>query len=123
EVHRVGGEAVAGHLGVDLRAARLRMLELFEYEHRAGLAHHEAVTLRVERTRGVVRIVVPARKRAHGAETGDPHLAHGRLRAAAEHHVRATESDRVAAVADGHVRGGTCRALGEKRPTRAELDR
>ena len=48
-VQRVGGDAVAHQLRVDPRAARLRVLELLEHDHRARLAHHEAVALRRRR--------------------------------------------------------------------------
>ena len=108
---RVGRDAVAEQLGVDLRAARLRVLELLEHEHRGGLAHHEPVPLGVERPRGALRVVVPPRDRAHRAEAGDPDARDRRLRAAAEHDVRAAEPDRVEPVADRHVRRGAGRAL------------
>ena len=123
DVLRVGGQAVAGDLRVDLRAARLRVLELFEHEQRARLAHHEAVPPRVERPRSPLGVVIAPREGAHRAEARDAHLAHRRLGTAAEHHVGATQPDRVRSVTDRHVRGGTRRALGEKRPARAELDR
>jgi hypothetical protein len=51
-------DAVAEQFRVDLRAARLCVLELLEHHHRAGLAHHEAVAAGVERPAGVPRVVV-----------------------------------------------------------------
>ena len=123
DVRRVGRDAVAEQLGVDLRAARLRVLELLEHDHRARLAHHEAVALEVERARRRLRVAVPPRDRAHRAEAGDPDARHRRLGAAADHHVGAAEPDRVEAVADRHVRRRARRALGEQRPLRAELHR
>src|SRR5205085_12598937 len=57
DVRRVGGEPVAGDLRVDLRAARLCMLELLEYDDAARLAHHEPLALAVERTTRPLRIV------------------------------------------------------------------
>ena len=110
-------------LGVDLRATRLRALMLLQHQHARRLAHHEAVALEVERPRRGSRVVVPPRQRAHRSEAGDADLGHRRLRAAAEHHVRASEPDRVQAVADRHVRGGARRALRSQRPTSPELDR
>ena len=47
-VRRVGGQAVAEKLGIDLGAASLGMFELLEHDHRARLAHHESVALRIE---------------------------------------------------------------------------
>ena len=70
----VGRDPVAEQLGVDLRAARLRVLELFERDHRRRLSYHEPVALAVERPRGMFGIVVAPRNRAHRGEAGDPHL-------------------------------------------------
>ena len=47
-VERVAAHAVAGHLGVDVRAARLGVLELLEHQHAGALADHEAVAVDVE---------------------------------------------------------------------------
>ena len=56
-------DAVAEELGVDLRAACLRVLERLEHDDRPGLAHDEAVTFCVERARAALRVVVAARAR------------------------------------------------------------
>ncbi len=111
DVVRVGGDAVADHLAVDLRAAGLGVLELLQDEHGARLAHDEPVPLGVERPTRVLGVVVTPGQRAHGREAGDAHLRDRRLGAAAEHRVRAAEPDRVERVADGHVRGRAGRAL------------
>ena len=71
DVVRVGRDAVAEQLGVDLRPARLRVLELLDHDHPGRLAHHEAVALAVERPRAALGIVVAPRDRAHRAEPGD----------------------------------------------------
>src|SRR5207237_967697 len=99
DVRRVGGKPVAGDLRVDLRAARLRMLELLEYDDAACLAHHEPVTLAVERTTRPLRIVVAPGERAHRPEAGDPALVDRGLGAAAEHDVRPAAPHLVRAVA------------------------
>ena len=75
DVRRVGRDAVAEQLRVDLRAARLRALELLEHEHGRRLADHEPVAPCVERPRRALRVVVPPRERAHRVEAGDRHLA------------------------------------------------
>ena len=99
------------------------MLELLEHEQRTGLAHHEAVAPGVERPRRACRVVVAPGERAHRPEARDADLGHSGLGAAAEHHIRAAEPDRVSPVADRHVRGGARRAFGEERPACPELDR
>ena len=46
----VVGHAVAAHLGVDLCAARLGVLERFEHQHGRAFAHDEPVARGVERS-------------------------------------------------------------------------
>ena len=122
-VRRVGRHAVADQLGVDLRAARLRALELLEHDRAGGLAHHEPVAVGVERPRGALRVVVAPRERAHRVEAGDADARDRRLAAAGDHRVGAAEADRVERVADRHVRGGAGGALAHQRALGAELDR
>ena len=86
---RVGREAVPRHLGVDLGAAGLRVLQLLEHEHGARLAHDEAVAAGVEGAGRMLGIVVSLRESAHRGEAGDADLVDRSLGAAAEHDVRA----------------------------------
>ena len=60
---RVGRHAVADQLGVDARAARLRVLELLEDQDAGALADDEAVAILVERPAGAL----PARRCASTA--------------------------------------------------------
>ena len=122
-MRRVGGDPVAEQLGVDPRAAGLRMLQLLEHEHCRRLAHHQAVAVLLERPRRARRVVVAPRQRAHRVEAGDPDLRDRRLGAAREHHVRAADANLVHRVADRHVRRRARGALAHQRPARAELDR
>ena len=48
DVEGVGGHAVADQLGVNLRAARARELQLFEDHHPRALADDEAVAVALE---------------------------------------------------------------------------
>ena len=48
DVAAVGADAVAEHLGVDLRAAGLGVLQFFEHQHAGPFAEHEAVAVAVE---------------------------------------------------------------------------
>ena len=62
------GRAVADDLGVDRRAAPLRVLELLEDEHAGALADDEAVAILVERAAGAA----PARRCASTARAAAP---------------------------------------------------
>ena len=101
----VGGRAIARDLGVDFRAARLGVLQLFEHQHAGAAGDHEAVAVAVIGARGLVRRLVEARRhRAHGVEQH----RHGPvevLAAAGEHHVLLAPLDRLGGVADAVVRG------------------
>src|SRR5690606_30101982 len=57
-VGAIRGGAVAGDLGVDLRAARPGVLELLEHHHAAAAGDDEAVAVGVVRSRGGGRAVV-----------------------------------------------------------------
>ncbi len=48
DVVRIGGRAVADHLGQWHRATRKGMLEGFEHQHAGALSHHEAIACHVE---------------------------------------------------------------------------
>ena len=101
----VGGGAIAGHLGVDFRAARLGVLKLFEHQHAGAAGDDEAVAVAVIGARRLVRRLVEARRhRAHGVEQH----RHGPVEvfaAAGEHHVLLAPLDRLGGVADAMVRG------------------
>ena len=51
-VEAVGGRAVAGELGVDLRAARLGVFEFLEHQHAGAAGDDEAVAIGVIGARG-----------------------------------------------------------------------
>ena len=54
---RVAVQPETGHLGIDIRASRLRDLVLFQHQYAGTVAEHEAVTILVPgpaRMRGVV---------------------------------------------------------------------
>ena len=60
----VGGEAVAGQLGEDVRAALLGVLEFLDDDDAGAFAHDEAVAVLVEGPRGAFRLVVAGAQRA-----------------------------------------------------------
>ena len=120
---RVVRRAVAEDLGVDLRAALLRGLELLEHEHARALAHHEAGARRVERPRRARRVLVLGDEPAHRAEAGEDQRVHARLGAAGEHRVRAAALDQLRRLADGVRAGGARRHRRVVRAAEAERDR
>ena len=120
----VAGKAVADHFGVDLRAARLRMLVFLEHHHPRALAHHEAVAGFVVRPAGFRGFVVEVgAERACLREPRDADRADRAFRAPREHDVGIVVADHPRGIAD---RMRARRAGGDHRMVRAHqavLDR
>ena len=87
--------AAADHFAVNLRTACLGVLVLFENQRTGAFADDETVTILIERTRSVHRIVVARRESLHGVETAHAGFIDGSLRTAGDHHVGHTETDGV----------------------------
>ncbi len=88
DVIGVARQAVADHLGIDLRAARLGVLIFLEHHHARALAHDEAVAVLVVGAAGLLGPVVKAHvERPRLGEAGHADRADGRFRAAREHDV------------------------------------
>ena len=77
-------------------------------EHARALAHDEAGARRVERARGVRRVLVLDREPAHRAEAGEDQRVHARLGAAREDGVGVAALDQLRRLAD-RVRAGRAR--------------
>ena len=76
DVIGVAGQAVADDLGIDFRAARLGVLQLFEDDDAGALAHDEAVAVAVIGPRRLFRRVVAlGGQRAAGGEAGERQAA------------------------------------------------
>ena len=112
----VGAHAEADQLGIDLRAAPLRVLVLLEHQHAGAFAEHEAVAVLVPGTRGGRRIVVARRQRARRGEAADAERRDRRFGAAGDHHVGVAVLDQPAGLADAVQAGG---AGGDDRQVRA----
>jgi hypothetical protein len=65
-VERIARQAIAQDFGVDLRAALLGVLVLFQHDDARALAHHEAVAVLVIRARRLGRRVVELGRHARG---------------------------------------------------------
>ena len=105
DVIGVVGVAVAHELGIDVGAARDRVLPLLEDEHAGALAHDEAVALRVERAARGGGVGVGGEGAAAG-EAGDGLRHDGRLGAAGENGVGVAVLDRAEGLAHGVGGGG-----------------
>ncbi|OPZ05180.1 MAG: hypothetical protein BWZ09_01267 [Alphaproteobacteria bacterium ADurb.BinA305] len=120
----VAAETIADDLGVNLRAALLGVLVLFEHHNARALAHYEAIAILVIGARRNGRIVVVLG--GHRAQCAEP--AHGKaidggFSAARNHHVGITVADHARAHADrvqAGCAGGDHREVG---PLHAEHDR
>ena len=76
DVIGVARQAIAQHLGIDLRAPRLGVLVFLQHHHARALAHHEPVAVGVIGAAGLGRIIrALGRQRLAGVEPGDPDLA------------------------------------------------
>ena len=122
-VERVAAHAVAGHLGVDVGAARQGVLELLEHEHAGALADHEPVALDVEGLGRALRMLVVGAQGARRREPGHADRADRRLAAAGEHDLGRAVADEARGVADGVGGRGAGRAGGAERTSGAELER
>ena len=109
----VAGKAVADQLGIDTRAAGLRVVELLEHDAACAFAHDETIAIAVIRTRGLLRPVVEARRQgAAGAKARQRKAIDRQFGAAGDHHIGVAKRDQPAGVAD-RVRAG--RAGGDDR--------
>src|SRR5206468_7424222 len=100
EVVHVGAGAVTGDLGEDARAARLRVIHVLEQEHHRALAHDEAVASDVERTAGLLRLVVALAGRLDLAERAHRERRDGRLRPTREHRLGVAALDDLGCLTD-----------------------
>ena len=101
QMKSVGGHAVADDLGVNARAASLRKFQFFENHDAGALADNKAVAIAFKGTRGMLRIIVARRQRAHRGKPRHAHRRDGRLSAAANHDVGIAALNDLEAVADG----------------------
>src|SRR6266436_3148378 len=67
----VGGKSITGELTIDLRAALLRVFELFDNGNARAFADDETVAVPIERARRALRFVVALAERFHRGKTGE----------------------------------------------------
>src|SRR5262245_10279800 len=131
DVERVRGHSVAGDFTINLRAAGLRVLQLFEQQNARALADDEAVAVLVEGARGTRRVVVARRQGAHRGEAPDRHRRDRAFAAAADHGHGVAALNDLEAVSDGvracaaGGRGGRVRSFSlaiDRNVSRREID-
>ncbi len=92
-------------LGVDARAARLRVLKRLEDERAGALAEDEAGAVGIEGPDRHARIAVVPAERAHGGESGVVDRLQGRLEATGDDDVGRVTRDQLGGLADGRAAG------------------
>ena len=125
DVVGVARQAVADHLGVDLRAARLGVLVFLEHDDAGALAHDEAVAVLVVGARGLRRAssLKPVESARQAQKPAIAEAVDRRFGAARHHHVGVAERDQAAGVADRVRAGRAGRDDGVVRTLEAVLDR
>ena len=124
DVIGVARQAIADHFGIDFRAARLGVFQLFQHHDAGALAHHKAVAVLVIGPRGLGGCVVEGGgQRAAGDEAGDAEPADRRFRAARDHHIGVVQRDQPRGVADGMRAGGAGGDHGVVGALEADADR
>jgi hypothetical protein len=104
-VVRVAVDGAAEKLGVDARAAALRVFEALEHKHAAALAHDEAVAVLVPGARRSGGVVVAAAERLARDEATDAGGYDRRVSRASEHQVRLAGHDVAVRVQHAVVAG------------------
>lgn len=85
-MERIAGNAIAHELGIDMRTARLRVLQLLEQTHTRALAHHKTAATRIKGD-GCARGIVPCMKRTHGCKATDGKRRYRRLGSTRKHDI------------------------------------
>lgn len=80
------------------------MLVFLEQQRSGAFPDHEAVTVRIERARGLLRLVVSGRKSLHGVESAHSRRIDGGFGASRQDHVRLAPADVVQRVDHRMVR-------------------
>jgi hypothetical protein len=92
---------IADHLGIDLGAPPLGVLELLEHDDPGALAHHETVACLIPRARRPLRRIIESRREGpRSGKSGDAQPTDRGLGPAGDHDVRIVQSDQPRGIAD-----------------------
>ena len=105
----VAAHPVSHHLGQNPGAPAPRRLQFFEDQHTRAFSHHESVAILVPGPAGVLRVLVPRRKRPHRPESADPHGSNAGFGSAANHGIGVTVLYQAIRIANGVSPGGAGR--------------
>ena len=104
------------------RTAPAGKLQFLEYHNARAFADYESVASRIPGTAGLLGIVVPGGKRAHGGESAHSHRSDRSFGAAGNHYIGIATRDDLESIADGVGAGSASRAGGLVRPSRVIAD-
>src|SRR3954466_15558772 len=83
----IAAHSRADNLRQDASAALFSVLQFFENQNACAFADNESVPALVPWTTGLLRFIIPRRKRAHRCKAADSHRSYACFTAAADHHV------------------------------------
>ena len=104
----VATKTFAHHLGINLRATSLSMLQLLEYQASCAFGHHKSVARGAERTAGTFGLVVAGGKGFHGVETAHTAHADGALSTTGQNGVGLTQTNQVESISQSVARRCAC---------------
>ena len=106
---RVAAHPVSHYLGDNLRPPPPRRVQIFEDQHTSAFANNKPVAILVPGPAGVLRVLVPRRKRPHRPESADPHGSNAGFGSAANHGIGVTVLYQAIRIANGVSPGGAGR--------------
>ena len=89
----ISTHSAACDLCIDLSATGHGVLILLEKQRTCTLSDYETVAVCIERTRSLLRVIVPGRESLHRVETTHSGRVYGGFRTACKNHVRLTPTD------------------------------
>src|SRR5260370_23578613 len=96
-------KSVAGELTINLRAALLRMFELFDNGNARAFADDETVTIAIERAGRALRFVVALAERFHRGKTGETQFDDRRFGTAGDKNIGVAEFNHTPRFTDGVI--------------------
>ena len=115
-------QTVAEHLRVNVGAALLRVLQLFDHERRRAFSHDESIALEIERPAGQRRIAGPLAHRFDDGKGAKGERAERRFRAAGDDDIGEIVADVAKRFADRDRAAGATVRVRRSDAAKSELD-
>src|SRR5712691_3447284 len=119
----VGRKSVAGELTIDLRAAFLRVFELFHNSNACAFADDETVTVAIKRSGRALGFVVALAERFHRGKTGETQLDDRSFGTAGDKNIGVAELNHAPRFADGVIGSRTSGDDAHVRAAQSEFHR